>query len=301
LQCLTRTRVERNFRLRTAIGQEPYLGFNALGDIYLAGQAPPAVGPGVTDAAREWSQVDKTSIAELETFVRRHKTSPEADYARARIEGLKQAAATGSRKPTEQPIVSPRPDAGSLGQSIACVNAKFQDDCERAGCTWFLRSCMTPANAIAAKLVMEKTPTAATKCDGVRAQVGNDKRCLKPKDSFRDCHRAGTTTPFWWGSSISPKQANYNGNADPDKGGGSKGEYRGRAAPVDSFEPNPWGLYNVYGNVWEWTEDCWNASNTGNPGDGRARMGGTARSGLFEAVPGTLIRSSSAPPAATGD
>jgi hypothetical protein len=189
LQCLTRTRVERNFRLRTAIGQEPYLGFNALGDIYLAGQAPPAVGPGVTDAAREWSQVDKTSIAELETFVRRHKTSPEADYARARIEGLKQAAATGSRKPTEQPIVSPRPDAGSLGQSIACVNAKFQDDCERAGCTWFLRSCMTPANAIAAKLAMEKTPTAATKCDGVRAQVGNDKRCLKPKDSFRDCHR----------------------------------------------------------------------------------------------------------------
>jgi formylglycine-generating enzyme required for sulfatase activity len=86
--------------------------------------------------------------------------------------------------------------------------------------------------------------------------------------------RAGTTTPFWWGSSITPKQANYDGRADPYKGGGSKGEYRGRTVPVDSFEPNPWGLYNVHGNVEEWTEDCWNDSNSGNPGDGSARSTG---------------------------
>ena len=90
--------------------------------------------------------------------------------------------------------------------------------------------------------------------------------------------RAGTTTPFWWGSSITPKQANYDGSDEPYKGGGSLGEYRKSTVPVDSFEANPWGLYNVHGNVWEWTEDCWNDSNTGNPGNGSARTTGDCHS-----------------------
>ncbi|MGH6816448.1 MAG: formylglycine-generating enzyme family protein, partial [Hyphomicrobiaceae bacterium] len=85
--------------------------------------------------------------------------------------------------------------------------------------------------------------------------------------------RAGTTTPFWWGSSITPKQANYGGNYTY-KGGGLKGEYRQRTIAVDSFAPNSWGLYNVHGNVWEWTEDCWNDSNDGNSGDGTVRTTG---------------------------
>ena len=76
--------------------------------------------------------------------------------------------------------------------------------------------------------------------------------------------RAGTTTPFWWGSSITPKQANYDPSACPQL------KRDGSTVAVDSFEPNPWGLYNVHGNVWEWTEDRCNRSNSGNPGDGRA-------------------------------
>jgi formylglycine-generating enzyme required for sulfatase activity len=85
--------------------------------------------------------------------------------------------------------------------------------------------------------------------------------------------RAGTTMQFWWGSSIRATQANYNG-AVYAYGGGLKRGYRRQTLPVDSFEPNAWGLYQVHGNVWEWTEDCWNESNEGNPADGSARTTG---------------------------
>jgi formylglycine-generating enzyme required for sulfatase activity len=77
--------------------------------------------------------------------------------------------------------------------------------------------------------------------------------------------RAGTLSPFWWGPSVTSRQANYDGNHT--YGGGSKGEYRQRTVAVDSFEANPWGLYNVHGNVWEWTEDCWH-DYIGAPTDG---------------------------------
>ena len=67
--------------------------------------------------------------------------------------------------------------------------------------------------------------------------------------------RAGTETPFWWGSAISSSQANYDGGFV--FGEGAKGQFRARTMPVDSFDPNPWGLYQVHGNVSEWTEDCY--------------------------------------------
>ena len=80
--------------------------------------------------------------------------------------------------------------------------------------------------------------------------------------------RAGTDTPFWWPNSISTDKANYDGNST--YGGGSKGEYRHMTLPVKSFQPNPWGLYQVHGNVWEWTEDCWHGNYHNAPGDGSA-------------------------------
>jgi formylglycine-generating enzyme required for sulfatase activity len=105
--------------------------------------------------------------------------------------------------------------------------------------------------------------------------------------------RAGTTTPFWWGLGITPAQANYNGTAEPYRGGGSKGVWRKATVAVDSFEPNPWGLYNVHGNVLEWTEDCWNERNAGNPGDGSARASSDCsfrvlRGGCWIESPGRL-------------
>jgi formylglycine-generating enzyme required for sulfatase activity len=84
--------------------------------------------------------------------------------------------------------------------------------------------------------------------------------------------RGCTVTPFWWGEAITPNQANgnFSSTADPD----SKGDlWRQRTLPVDSFEPNPWGIYQVHGNVWEWVEDCWNDSHAGGPTNGGARQG----------------------------
>jgi formylglycine-generating enzyme required for sulfatase activity len=90
--------------------------------------------------------------------------------------------------------------------------------------------------------------------------------------------RAGTTTPFWWGPSISTSQANYNGNYTYY---GAKGEYRQKTVPVDSFDPNPWGLYQVHGNVWEWTEDCWHDTYSGAPADGSAWTTGDCTRGVL--------------------
>jgi formylglycine-generating enzyme required for sulfatase activity/uncharacterized caspase-like protein len=78
--------------------------------------------------------------------------------------------------------------------------------------------------------------------------------------------RAGTATPFWWGSSVTPQQANYNGNNT--YAGGGKGEYRQKTLSVNSFKPNPWGLYQVHGNVYDWAEDCWHDTYSGAPADG---------------------------------
>ena len=70
--------------------------------------------------------------------------------------------------------------------------------------------------------------------------------------------RAGTTTAFAFGNTITTNQVNYNGNYPYTDT--PKGEYRECTVNVDSFTPNAWGLYQMHGNVWEWCLDEWHDS-----------------------------------------
>jgi formylglycine-generating enzyme required for sulfatase activity len=75
--------------------------------------------------------------------------------------------------------------------------------------------------------------------------------------------RGGTQTIYFWGDEIGKRKANCNGcGSDWD---------RKQPAPVGSFGPNNFNLYDTTGNVWEWVEDCWHDSYLGNPpSDGAA-------------------------------
>jgi formylglycine-generating enzyme required for sulfatase activity len=108
--------------------------------------------------------------------------------------------------------------------------------------------------------------------------------------------RAGTTTPFWWGNSVSPERANYDKNFSQHRG-----RPEGKPLPVDAFAPSPWGLYQVHGNIVEWVEDCWHSDYEGAPTDGSAWLAGhckmrVERGGAWSA-PAERIRSAARSPA----
>ena len=74
--------------------------------------------------------------------------------------------------------------------------------------------------------------------------------------------RAGTTTAFHFGGTISPDQANYDGNYP--YGNGQKGVYQAKTISVGTLPGNAWGLHDMHGNVWEWCHD-WYASDYDGP------------------------------------
>ena len=76
---------------------------------------------------------------------------------------------------------------------------------------------------------------------------------LPSEAQWENACRAGTTTPFSFGKNITPEQVNYDGNTP--YADGKKGLYRKRTVPVKSLPPNPWGLYEMHGNVYEWCAD----------------------------------------------
>ena len=78
--------------------------------------------------------------------------------------------------------------------------------------------------------------------------------------------RAGSETKYSWGNSIGNNKANCDGC-------GSRWD-DSQTAPVGSFSANAFGLYDMHGNVWEWTQDCWNKNYEGAPIDGSAWLSG---------------------------
>ena len=94
-------------------------------------------------------------------------------------------------------------------------------------------------------------------CKKLSAKTGQTVR-LPTEAEWEYACRAGTTTPFNTGETISTDQANYNGNYYT-YGSKIKGEYREKTVAVGSFAPNAWGLYDMHGNVFEWCQDWYDS------------------------------------------
>jgi formylglycine-generating enzyme required for sulfatase activity len=98
------------------------------------------------------------------------------------------------------------------------------------------------------------------------AVTGKTYRLLSEAE-YEYATRAGTQTAYPWGNGIKLKDAAMaNCYGCGDQWGGYQ------TAPVGSFAPNRFGLYDMVGNVWEWTEDCWHGYYYGAPPDGSPWM-----------------------------
>jgi formylglycine-generating enzyme required for sulfatase activity len=104
-------------------------------------------------------------------------------------------------------------------------------------------------------------------CKRLARQTGRPYR-LPSESEWEYACRAGTTTPFYFGETITTDLANYNGNYTYSSA--PKGTYQEETTPVGSFPANGFGLYDMHGNVWEWCADQWHNDYENAPNNGSA-------------------------------
>lgn len=109
---------------------------------------------------------------------------------------------------------------------------------------------------------------AAEFLDWLTAKTGITYR-LPSEAEWELAARAGTTTSYYWGDQLG--RANAVCEKCRTKWDNKK------TAPTGSFPPNPFGLYDILGNAWEWTADCWGDGYVGAPTDGSAWRDGDCR------------------------
>ena len=145
----------------------------------------------------------------------------------------------------------------------------------------------------------------------LREETGKGYR-LPSEAEWEYAARGGTTTSRYWGN-MSSAQCAYGNGADaaakrvhPGWTVASCDDGAVHTASVGSYEANAFGLFDMLGNVWEWTEDCWHGTYAGAPGDGSAWTRGgdcgrrVLRGGSWRSHP-PYVRSASRNRYTTGD